>query len=62
MECSISGCFSHVMMVESTDFLEFDDSPLANKLGWSSIRRVIAENDEHEKDFEISCWNRKEIE
>ena len=23
---------------------------------------VVAENDEHEKDFEISCWNRKEIE
>ncbi len=29
------------MVVDSTGLFEFDDSPLASKLGWSSVRRVL---------------------
>ena len=29
------------MVVESTDLFEFDDLPLASKLGWSSIWSVL---------------------
>ncbi len=64
---SISGRHSNVMVVESADFSEFDNLPAGSGwiVGYINMRdstTVVAENDEHKKDSEAGCWNRKEVE